>query len=213
MRPPRPPGSSLAEAGNDRLHVLVVDDHDVVHWGFKLLLSKQSWVASAVSVSNAEAALEHVRAQPVDVALVDLFLGSQSGAELCQEIRRISPETPVLLISGAGSISPTAAKAAGATGFVSKDWRAADIAMAVRMVARGMTVFEPSGKTDGDELTVREREVLELIAAGATNREIAERLYLSPHTVKEYTSSLYKKLDVPNRAGAARRAEQLGLGG
>lgn len=203
----------MADPGRERLHVLVVDDHDVVHWGFKLLLSNQSWVASAVSVSDAEAALEHVRAKPVDVALIDLFLGSQSGAELCQEIRRISPETPVLLISGAGSISPTAAKAAGAAGFVSKDWRAADIAMAVRMVARGMTVFEPGGEPGAVGLSVREREVLELIATGATNREIAERLYLSPHTVKEYTSSLYKKLEVRNRAGAARRAAQLGLGG
>jgi DNA-binding NarL/FixJ family response regulator len=80
------------------------------------------------------------------------------------------------------------------------------------MVARGMTVFEPSGDDRLPDLTQREREVLGLIASGATNGEIAESLFLSPHTVKDYTSSLYRKLDVRNRAEAARRAEQLGLG-
>ena len=201
---------------NDRseeYEVLIADDHDVVHWGFKLLLSKQSWVADCASVSTAAEALDYVRSNRVDVALVDLFLGEESGAELCEEIRGISPGTAVLLISGAGRISPAAAKAAGAAGFVSKDWRAADVAMAVRMVARGMTVFEPSGEDGGSELSEREREVLGLIAAGATNSEIAEQLFLSPHTVKDYTSSVYRKLSVRNRAEAARRAEQLGLGG
>ena len=81
------------------------------------------------------------------------------------------------------------------------------------MVARGMTVFEPSSEPADMGLSTREREVLELIADGATNREIADALFLSPHTVKEYTSSLYRKLNVRNRAEAASRAEQLGLGG
>lgn len=196
----------------ERLEVLVVDDHDVVHWGFKLLLSKQSWVGSCATAASAEQALAHLRSNRVDVALVDLFLGSESGAELCEEIRRISPGTRVLLISGAGTISPGAAQAAGASGFVSKDWRAADITAAVRMVARGMTVFEPAGKGPAPELSAREREVLALIAEGATNPEIADRLFLSPHTVKDYTGTLYKKLGVRNRAEAARRASELGLG-
>jgi DNA-binding NarL/FixJ family response regulator len=201
----------MPEAG-DGVRVLIVDDHDVVHWGFKLLLSRQEWVEACVTASGTQQALGLLGAQRIDVALVDLFLGTESGAELCEEIRRRSPETNVLLISGAGTMSPTAARAAGASGFVSKDWRAADITMAVRMVARGMTVFEPGGEGSGPALSEREREVLELIATGATNREIAERLYLSPHTVKEYTSTLYRKLAVRNRAEAARRAEQLGLG-
>jgi DNA-binding CsgD family transcriptional regulator len=77
-----------------------------------------------------------------------------------------------------------------------------------------MTVFEPrSGDAPSAELSAREREVLALVATGATNREIAERLFLSPHTVKEYTSSLYRKLGARNRADAVRIAEQLGIGG
>ncbi len=202
-----------AGSGDEGVNVLVVDDHDVVHWGFKLLLSKQTWVDSCASVSSSAEAISHLRGNRVDVALIDLILGAESGAELCEEVRSISPGTSVLLVSGAGRISPAAAQAAGASGFVSKDWRAADIAAAVRMVARGMTVFEPAPGGEGDgELSPREREVLGLIADGATNPEIAARLYLSPHTVKDYTSSLYRKLGVRNRAEAARRAEQLGLG-
>jgi DNA-binding NarL/FixJ family response regulator len=201
----------MSERLKPGVQVLVVDDHDVVHWGFQLLLSKQSWVSGCAGVSSSDAALEHVRRARVDVALVDLILGAESGAELCEEIRAISPSTGVLLVSGAGKISPSAAQAAGASGFISKDWRAVDIAAAVRMVARGMTVFEPAPGEE-DDLSSREREVLVLIARGATNREIADRLFLSPHTVKDYTSSLYRKLGVRNRTEAARRAEQLGIG-
>jgi DNA-binding NarL/FixJ family response regulator len=123
------------------LRVLVVDDHDVVHWGFRLLLTEQPWVERCLTASSVEEALQMTRRYSPHVALVDLFLGEESGAELCEAIRRESPNTRVLLISGAGWISPQAAKAAGAAGFVSKDWPAHDVAMAVRMVGKGMTVF------------------------------------------------------------------------
>ncbi len=193
------------------LRVLVVDDHDVVHWGFRLLLTEQSWVERCLTAANGEEALELARRYEPHVALVDLFVGEESGAEICERLRFICPKTSVLLISGAGRISPTAAKAAGAAGFVSKDWPAADIAGAVRMVGLGMTVFKPHEAPAGPPLSDREREVLDLIASGATNREIAGRLFLSPHTVKEHTSSLYRKLAVRNRAEAVQKAQRLGL--
>jgi DNA-binding NarL/FixJ family response regulator len=170
------------------LRVLVVDDHDVVHWGFRLLFEHQPWVESCGAASTAEEALEAAKRVQPDVALVDLFLGSSSGAELCGELLKVSPKTRVLLISGAGTVSRAAARAAGATGFVSKDWAASDVVKAVRMVGLGMEVFEPGNEPEGPPLSEREREVLAEIAKGATNREIGERLYLSPHTVKEHTS-------------------------
>ena len=192
------------------LRVLVVD-HDVVHWGFRLLLTEQPWVERCLTASNQEEALALARRYEPHVALVDLFLGEESGAELCEAIRREVPATRVLLISGAGWISPQAAKAAGASGFVSKDWAAHDVAMAVRMVGKGMTVFAPRAEQPAAPLTEREREVLSLMASGATNKEIAVRLFLSPHTIKEHTSTLYRKLNVRNRAEAVQRAERLGL--
>ena len=194
-----------------RLRVLVVDDHDVVHWGFKLLLTEQPWVERCLTARTVNEALQLTRRYEPHVALIDLFLGEHSGAELCETIRREVPSTRVLLISGAGWISPQAAKAAGASGFVSKDWSADDVAMAVRMVGKGMTVFAPRSEAPSAPLSEREREVLALMSSGATNKEIAERLFLSPHTVKEHTSSLFRKLGARNRTEAVLRAERLGL--
>jgi DNA-binding NarL/FixJ family response regulator len=195
------------------LRVLVVDDHDVVHWGFRLLLTEQPWVERCLTATGVDEALELVRRYEPHVALVDLFLGERSGAELCEAIRRESPSTRVLLISGAGWISPQAARTAGASGFVSKDWPADDVAMAVLTVGRGQTVFATREEQPTALLSEREREVLALMASGRTNKEIADRLYLSPHTVKEHTSALYRKLGVRNRTEAVLRAERLGLGG
>jgi DNA-binding NarL/FixJ family response regulator len=194
-----------------RIRVLVVDDHDVVQWGFRLLLERQPWVERCMAARDGDEALELIRAAKPHVALVDLFLGRQSGAEICSELRAASPRTKILLISGAGRISPAAARAAGASGFVSKDWGAPDVLKAIRMVGLGMDVFEPAPPATDTSLSEREREVVTLIASGSTNREIADELYLSPHTVKEYTSGLYRKLGVRNRAEAVRRAQSLGL--
>jgi DNA-binding NarL/FixJ family response regulator len=201
---------SLSAEGRP-LRVLIVDDHAVVQWGFKVLLGRQRWVHRCVVASDPDEGLAAAEQLKPDVALVDLFLGERSGAELCEAIRAVSPRTRVLLISGVGWISPQAAKAAGASGFVSKDWSADEVAMAVRMVGKGMTVFGRQEEAPATPLSEREREVLILIASGRTNREIAAQLFLSPHTVKEHASSLYRKLGVKNRAEAARRAERLGL--
>jgi DNA-binding NarL/FixJ family response regulator len=198
-------------AAERKLRVLVVDDHDVVHWGFRVLLGEQPWVQRCLSARSGEEALALLPDLRPDVALVDLFLAGESGADVCATIRRESPGTRVLLISGSGRMSPAAARAAGASGFVSKDWDAGDVARAVRMVGLGMTVFEPQREAAPTLLSEREREVLDLIAQGATNPEIAKRLFLSPHTVKEHTSTLYRKLKVRNRAEAVQRAQRLGL--
>jgi len=203
--------AAVGGTSDRRLRVLVVDDHEVVHWGLRLMLGEQPWVERCLSARNTQEALALARRYDPHVALVDLFVGQESGAEICERLRSLSPTTNVLLISGAGRISPNAARAAGASGFISKDWPAADIAGAVRMVGLGMTVFRPDEAPTGPPLTDRELEVLDLIAGGGTNREIAEALFLSPHTVKEHTSSLYRKLSVRNRAEAVQKAQRLGL--
>ena len=193
--------------------MLVVDDHDVVHWGFRLLLTEQRWVSRCLTARDHDEAMELTRRYDPDVALVDLFLGEHSGAELCTSITTEHPSTKVLLISGAGWISPQAARAAGASGFVSKDSSADVVTAAVKAVGAGNLVFPRSPREPSAPLSPREREVLALMAAGSTNREIAAQLHLSPHTIKEHTSALYRKLDVRNRAEAVRRAERLGLSG
>ena len=190
------------------LRILVVDDHDVVHWGFRLMLGRQPWVDRCDGATNAAEALAVAAKVRPDVALVDLFLGDESGAELCERLRAERPEMGVLLMSGAGRLSVAAGRAVGAHGFVSKSWSAGELEAAVRMAARGVTLFEPEPPADAADtpLSARERDVLDHIAQGATNREIAAALHLSPHTVKDHASSLYRKLGVRNRAEAVQVA-------
>jgi DNA-binding NarL/FixJ family response regulator len=195
----------------ERLTVLVVADHDVVHWGFRLMLSQRPWVARCLGARTGREALALAHRYRPHVALVDLFLGEESGAEVCEQLRAAEPLTRVLLFSGAGEISPHAARAAGASGFAYKDWPAQRIASAVHMVGLGKSVFERHDRTPTLGLSERERTVLELMASGSTNPEIAEALHLSKHTVKEHTSGVYRKLGVRNRTEAVQRAQRLGL--
>ena len=146
-----------------RYRVLVVDDHDLVHWGLRMVLSGQSWVERYLKAKSSQEARELADRYRPHVALVDLFVGDESGTDISMELRRHDPRLRVLLFSGSGRLSR------------------------------------------------REREILELIASGATNREIAQRLHLSAHTVKDYTGSVYKKMAVRNRAEAVLRAQRSGL--
>ena len=194
-----------------KLRILIVDDHDVVHWGFRLMLGNQPWVERTLSARTGPEAYALAERYKPDIALVDLFIGEESGAQVCERLREAEPATRVLLFSGAGEISASAARAAGASGFAYKDWPAAKIAGAVRLVGLGGTVFERQDRSGVLGLSEREREVLHLMAAGSTNPEIARELHLSPHTIKEHTSSLYRKLGVRNRTEAVQRAQRLGL--
>ena len=195
----------------ERLRLLAVDDHEVVRWGFRLLLADQPWVERCLTAGSPDEALELAARYRPHVAVIDLFMGDASGAELCSTLRERHPAIKVLLISGAGWLSPTAARAAGASGFIPKDWDAEDVMSAVRMVANGMTVFVPREERPAAGLTARERQIVELMSHGSTNNEIAGALHLSPHTVKDHASAVYRKLGVRNRAEAVRRAERLGL--
>jgi DNA-binding NarL/FixJ family response regulator len=196
-----------------QVSLLVVDDHEVVHWGLRSVLGAAPWVARCLAAHDGAEALELAKRYQPHVAIVDLFVGSESGPDISQRLRAVSPDTRVLFISGAGRISAAAARAAGAAGFISKDWPAEEIVQAVRRVAEGGAVFDAAEASSPGGLSAREREVLALMATGATNAEIAAELFLSPHTVKDHASTLYRKLAVRNRAEAVQRGQQMGLTG
>jgi DNA-binding NarL/FixJ family response regulator len=204
------PGRGRPRA-HPRLRVLVADEQEIVHWGFRSLLTGQDWVERYLSARTSDEAIELALRYEPQVALVDVLVGEDSGAALCQRLREVCPRTRVLLMARNGGLSAQSARAAGAYGSVPKDWSAPDLAGAARMVALGMTVFAPDRDQPGALLSERERQVLQLMASGATNREIAERLFLSPHTVKDHTSTLYRKVKAKNRADAIQRAQRLGL--
>ncbi|MCX6386481.1 MAG: response regulator transcription factor [Solirubrobacterales bacterium] len=199
------------EARRDGLRILIVDDHEVVHFGFRLMLDRQMNVERCLAAkSEAEAIAMCTRYEP-HVALVDLFVGEQFGPEIAKSLGSLSPAPRILLISGAGSISRSAAGAAGALGFVGKNRSASDIALAIETVHQGKEFFDIQETAPTTLLSEREREILALIATGATNKEIGDRLHLSRYTVQDYARAVFRKLDVPNRTAAVQRAQRLGL--
>lgn len=198
-----------AEPGGIR--VLVVDDHEVVQWGLRLLLTQQPWVERCLTALTLTDALALAGRWEPRVALVDLFIDQEFGADLVAELRSVSPSTRVLLFSGASRLSPERTRSIGAAGFVSKQRPGMEIVEAVRVIARGRRIETPVKDLPLPHLSGHERELLELIASGATNREIGDRLALSPHTIKEHASALYRKLRARNRPEAVQRALQLGM--
>ena len=217
MSKARKPGddtkTTTARDPRHAIQILIVDDHQVVHWGLKIMLSRLPWVERSFCAQTANEAIELASKHQPEVAVVDLFVGQESGPEICERLHVARPGVRILLISGAGQISPSAAAACGASGFVTKDAPGIDIVRAVRDVAVGASTFQSpqASALARPDLSERERQVLALVATGATNREIARQLHLSPHTVKEYVSAVYRKLEVRNRAEAAQRASSLGL--
>jgi DNA-binding NarL/FixJ family response regulator len=208
-----PDASDTGQLTHRGLRLLVVDDHELILWGTRVLLCRLSWVQRCVQASTSEQALEYAGRYRPHVAIVDLMIGGQSGLELCTALRRTAPDTKVLLTSGIGEVSRARAVAAGAVGYLPKESDTDELLRAIRALHAGDTWFpaeRPAQRPVG-ELSQREREVLQLMALGATNREIAQRMHLAPDTIKQYTSSVYRKLDAGNRAGAVHRGQQMGL--
>lgn len=201
--------------------VLIVDDHPVFRDGLAGLLATVPEVEVVGTAGTAEEALTAVRQAAPDVVLMDINLPGASGVEATRQTTQISPATAVLVISMVDDDdSVFAAMAAGARGYVLKGATAAEITAAVRTVASGGAVFgagvasrllartpaQPSAPTQPGDLTVRERQVLDLLAEGASNRQIARSLGLSLKTVQNHVSRILDKLQAADRTQAALRA-------
>ena len=206
------PADQLTPSRVGKRRLLVVDDHAIVQLGLRTLLGQQEWVERCLSADSGSRALELTARYEPHIALVDLFIQEESGVELCRALRSARESISVLLMSGSGRVSPAVARAAGAIGFVSKSWAPPKLLEAVRLAAVGRLVHTSgSAPVNTANLTRREIDVLREIAAGASNPEAARALHLSPHTVKQHTCSLYKKLHARNRTDAVRHAQRLGL--
>jgi DNA-binding NarL/FixJ family response regulator len=191
------------------IRIIVVDRHDLVTIGFSALLARQPWVERCVSAPSLGRGAALAAHHEAELAAVDLFVVQRLGRDAAQALRDASPGIRVLLMSAADGISPRAAREAGIDGFVSKTWTADRIVDVVHRAATGERVLGPVGIRG--RLSARELSVLELIAQGATNEEIAGELLLSPHTVKQHTRAIYRKLAVRNRSAAVRRGQHLAL--
>jgi DNA-binding NarL/FixJ family response regulator len=202
--------------------LLIVDDHPVFRSGLAGLLDTMDDVSLLASVGTAEEALDVIEAEHPDVVVMDLNLPGQSGIAATREISERFPTTEVLVVTMVGDDeSVLAAVRAGARGYVLKGAPAGEIAAAVRTVAAGGAVFgaalahrllaiRASAPTPleapGGALTQRESEVLELLARGSNNHQIARDLGLSLKTVQNHVSRILDKLQVGDRTAAALKA-------
>jgi DNA-binding NarL/FixJ family response regulator len=195
----------------ETLCVLVVDQAEVVHWGLRTLLGAEPWVDAYVRAYDADRAAELAKRYRPEVAVVDLAVGGDSGLDVCASLRVACPDTRVLLMSPHTRLSARSARGVGASGVVWKGAGARDIVRAVRIVSLGMTLFAGAETGSPTPLTARERDVLMLMAAGATNAEAARRLKMAESTLKQHVRAVYRKLNARTRVEAIRRAQAAGM--
>jgi DNA-binding NarL/FixJ family response regulator len=211
------------------IRVLIADDHPVFRHGMRAVLeAAPETVVVEEATSGAEAIAFAEQLQP-DVILMDLQMPGLNGIEATRQVLQVNPNIRVLVVTMfEDDTSVFAAMRAGARGYVLKDATKDEILRAIRAVADGQAIFSPTIATRlltffanpyphaaeelFPELTAREREILELIAQGHSNSEIARRLGLSTKTVSNYVSNIFNKLQVADRAAAIIRARDAGLG-
>lgn len=204
------------------LRLLLVDDHAVVRDGLAAIVNTEPGIILAATAGTGSEALAAATDSPADVALVDLLLPDMDGIELTQRLLRAQPKLAVLLLTSVAD--PERARAAldaGARGYLLKDTGADQLISAVRAAARGETVLADSlartisRASDRSDplaaLSLRECDVLQLIAEGRSNADIAERLGIGEATVKTHVGNLLAKLEVSDRTQAAVFAWRHGL--
>ncbi len=190
--------------------VLVVDDHPMFRMGLAYALRAKGFTVVG-EASNGREALAWCRRESVDVVLMDVKMPVMDGIEACRAIAglRASPAVVMLTTFEEPAIIE-AARAAGAVAYLSKETESDQLArMLTRVLDDPDRGWMPA--TSLPRLTRRERQVLELLAGGNSNKRIAVQLGLSPETVKDYLNGVYRKLDVRDRVSAVSQARYLGL--
>ena len=203
---------AVACAPAHAVEVLVVDGDGIARAGWSALLSAQDWIDGCLTTASVDQALEIIRRQRVDVAVIDLFLADAHGMDVCRRLLEEPTAPRALLVAERDGRPIGAARAAGASGLVYRGSSVDEMLGAVARIAAGGQAFQGHATTVGSDcrLSRRERTVLRMLAGGASNVEIAARLHLSPHTIKEYTQTVFRKLGVRNRVEAATTAARLG---
>ena len=212
-----------------KTRLMIVDDHEVVRMGLKAALDVEPDFTVVAEAANGREAIDRARAHRPDIVLMDVRMdGGMDGIEACREIRDEMPETRVLMLTSyAEEETVVAALLAGAAGYVLKNVARSRLLEALRSVARGESLLDSkvtksvveklmSGankppRAEEDNLTEREREVLALIADGATNKEIASKLVVSENTARNHVSHILNKLGFSRRSEAAAYAVRKGL--
>ncbi|NUO55884.1 MAG: response regulator transcription factor [Hamadaea sp.] len=211
------------------IRIVVADDHPVVRDGLRALFTSLPGTELVGEATDGREAIRAAVVQRPDVLVMDLRMPDVDGIAATAEIRRVAPDVAVLVLTMFDDDeSVYAAMRAGARGYLVKGAAQEQISQAIATVAAGGAIFSPgvarrvldyftgpaptAAGVPFPELTARERDVLDLIAAGLPNAAIASRLGLAPKTVGNHISAIFAKLQVATRAEAIVRAREAGLG-
>ena len=212
------------------IRVFLLDDHELVREGIRSLLESDQDIEVVGEASTAAQALTRIPLAQPDVAILDVRLEDGSGIEVCRDLRSSDSElTCLMLTSFADDDALYASVMAGAAGYVLKQIKARDLIEDVKRVAAGESLMDPravarvverisnppKGDPVMDSLSPQERRILEHIAEGKTNKQIADSMFLAEHTIKNYVTGLLRKLKMSSRTEAAiyatkRKSEESG---
>jgi two-component system, NarL family, response regulator DevR len=207
----------VMEPSDKKIRVFLLDDHEVVREGLRHLLESDPDMVVVGEASTASEALERIGDARPRVAVLDVRLPDGSGVEVCREVRSRHHEIACLMLTSFSDDEALFdAIMAGASGYVLKEVRGSDLVGDIRKVAAGHSLLDPTltarvmermrshrQEETADHLTPQEQKILDLIAEGLTNRQIAERMFLSEKTVKNYVSNMLAKLGMSRRTEAA----------
>jgi two-component system, NarL family, response regulator DevR len=206
------------------IRVFLLDDHELVRRGLRELLETEGDIEICGEAESAAEALSRIPPTRPDVAILDIRLPDGNGVEVCRDIRSRHPEISCLILTSFSDDDALfQAIMAGAAGYLLKQISGTDLVDAVRRVSAGQSLLDPGvtarvlerlrAGPETDErlarLTDQERRILDLIAEGLSNRQIAERVHLAEKTVKNYVSSVLAKLGMERRTQAAVFASNL----
>jgi DNA-binding NarL/FixJ family response regulator len=211
-----------------QLRIMLVDDHEVVRLGLKALITRQPSFDVVAEAGTADEALERARVHKPDVIVMDIRLPGKSGIDATREVMKSLPDTKVIMLTSyADDELLMDAIEAGAAGYVLKQIGSDALLKSLEAVARGESLLDPAlmtkvfarlreaaRKERGQAfagLTEQEVRILSLVAEGHTNREIADKVYLSEKTVRNYVSAILGKLGLAHRSQAAAYAVEHGL--
>jgi DNA-binding NarL/FixJ family response regulator len=210
--------SLVEQPAKEQISILIVDDHPVVRQGLRAMLSSEADIVVMGMAASAREAFALVQRRQPDVVLLDLRMPEMEGTNAIVELRRIAPGIRILVLTNYGSDAYIIrATQAGAMGYLLKNTPQEEIVKAVRMIFQGQRyvpkdiaqrLFEAIGR---EALSQRELEVLSLVAHGCTNKDVAQRLYISDKTVRNHVTSCLLKLQAKDRTEAVTRAIERGL--
>jgi DNA-binding NarL/FixJ family response regulator len=189
---------------------LIVDDHEVVREGLRLSLSRAPHIRVVGEAGDGQSAIDLVERRKPDVVIMDVRMPGMDGLEATKEIGKRSPETAVLIFTAFSERSLLArGLESGAKGYILKEAPHETLLRAIERVAKGEGYVDPalmpaflSGKEGTDMLTAREREILQLLADGMSNADVATKLFISQETVKSHVRHILTKLEADTRTHA-----------